>query len=63
MPLAESKQDVVHEQLREHLNSLRAVGFPAVPGVDIPCLKKLFSVEQARVFLALEDRFQPVIGA
>jgi Pyruvate/2-oxoacid:ferredoxin oxidoreductase delta subunit len=45
------------EQLRESLD-LMGIGFPAVPGVDIPYLKKLFTEEHARVFLAMQHKFQ-----
>jgi electron transport complex protein RnfB len=49
----------LYVQLREALDHL-GIGFPAVPGKDVPYLKRLFTEEQATIFLAMENRFQPV---
>ena len=49
----------VYVQLRETLDGM-GISFPAVPDVDVAYLKKFFTEDQARVFIAMEDRFQPV---
>lgn len=48
----------VYLRLREKLDHM-GIGFPAVPGKDVAYLKRLFTEEHARVFLAMENRFQP----
>lgn len=50
--------DELYLRLREALDHL-GIGFPAVPGKDVPYLKRLFAEDQATVFLAMENRFQP----
>ena len=49
----------IFQQLRETLDGY-GVGFPSVPGVNVAYLKKLFTEDHAQVFVAMEDRFQPV---
>lgn len=51
--------DELYTRLREALDHM-GIGFPAVPGKDIPFLKKIFTEEHARIFLAMENRFQPL---
>jgi ferredoxin len=51
--------DELYTKLRETLDHM-GIGFPAVPGKDIPFLKKIFIEEHAKVFLAMENRFQPL---
>jgi Na+-translocating ferredoxin:NAD+ oxidoreductase subunit B len=48
----------IYEQLRETLDGY-GIGFPSVPGADVAYLKSIFTEEHARVFLAMENRFQP----
>jgi len=48
----------IYEQLREKLDGL-GIGLPSVPGADVAYLKAIFTEEHARVFLVMEDRFQP----
>ena len=51
--------DELYVKLRERLDELKAGGFPEVPGVDIPYLKKTFYKEDfVHVFLAMEDKLQ-----
>jgi Na+-translocating ferredoxin:NAD+ oxidoreductase subunit B len=47
----------IYEQLRETLDRY-GIGFPSVPGVDVAYLKGIFTEEHARVFVAMENRFQ-----
>jgi len=53
------KAYALYESLREKLDTM-GIGFPPVPGKDIAYLKKMFTEEHAKVFLAMEERFQPV---
>lgn len=47
----------VYEQLRESLDRL-GIGFPTVPDVDVAYLRKLFTEVHARMFMAMENKFQ-----
>jgi Na+-translocating ferredoxin:NAD+ oxidoreductase subunit B len=49
--------DDIYVQLRERMDTL-GIGFPDVPGVAIPYLKKFFTEEYALVYLAMENKFQ-----
>ena len=49
----------VFQQLREMLNSMGG-GYPAAGGLGVAFLKKFFTEKDAQVFIAMENRFQPV---
>ena len=49
----------IFEELREKVDGLVGNSFRDVPAA-VPYLKKLFTEEYARVYIAMEDRFQPV---
>jgi Pyruvate/2-oxoacid:ferredoxin oxidoreductase delta subunit len=44
--------------LRERLDTLKGVGFPAVPGADVAFLKKIFTEDEAKIFVVMDDKFQ-----
>ena len=50
----------LYEKLREAMDKM-GIGFPEVPdGLAITYLKRYFSEDEAKVYMAMENRFQPV---
>ncbi len=51
--------DDLYLELRERLDHM-GIGFPSVPGKDVAYLKLMFTEDQAKVFVAMEHRLQPI---